>query len=197
MKNTVIKLLSLLFLFSLFFTTCKKDEPEIFERPLFYHSYTGAGGSTDSYVQVNDSIVYFDQIYGGYGSYRGSDNKNVFYFALKDSLTDVVSHENQHQKYFRIDIKTEMLSPEVFFQKGTRNIDSIYVNSNPPGLIGGNYLPPIWGHQPAQCVFTWDYVSYEGKTFKGKGSFEIKDTIYYITHPETVYYPPQKIKFEF
>jgi len=191
----LIRILCLTACTLLLFVTCRPEEPEIFERPLFYHSYTEAGSSTDSYIQVCDSIIYFDHIYGGYGFYRGSDNRNVFYFALTNPLT-YVSYENQHQKYFRIDIKTEMLSPEVFFQKGTWKIDSMYINSNLPGLTGGNGLPPIWGHQPAQCVFTWDYIACENKTFKGKGSFEIKDTIY-ITYPETVYYPPQKIEFEF
>ena len=188
MKNIVKKLLNLFFLFGvsiLLCTTCKKEEPEIFERPLFYHSYTDyVGSNTDSYVQVGDSTYYFHYIEGGYLSYRGRENKNCFYFGLLS--------ENHSQNPIKVRIDTKIIKPEVFFQKGTIEIDSIRI-LNAPSMVGGSYRVEYY---TTRSVFTWDYVSYENRTFKGRGSLEIKDTLY-INYPDTVYYPPQKIEFEF
>jgi len=166
-------------------TACKKEEPEIFERPLFYHTYTDyVGSNTDSYVQVGDSTYYFLHIEGGYYAYRGRINKNCFYFRL--------SPENYSQNSILVSIDTKIITPEVFFQKSTIEIDSIHI-LNARLMDGGAYRVEYYATRSA---FTWDYASYENRTFKGKGSLEIKDTLY-INYPDTVYYPPQKIEFEF
>ncbi|MCL2291120.1 MAG: hypothetical protein FWC34_10560 [Bacteroidetes bacterium] len=181
----LFKILGLTVCMLLLFATCKKDEPENYENSLFSRSYTDyVGSNTDSYVQVGDSIYYFNYIVGDYSSYRGRFNKNSFRLFLPDSL-------NYYQNNVWIGIDTEIIEPDVFFQKGTWKIDSIYIK-NGPFAIGGSYYTEYYA---THSVFTWDIVFYENRKFKGKGSLEIMETLY--TDDLDTYYPPQKIEFEF
>jgi hypothetical protein len=170
--------------------TCQPNEEE-FEGGTFYRILVKEESSTNSYIQVSDSLVNFNQIEGCYGCFRGEINRYFFYFILTNSLNS----EEYPLNYFRIDLNTKTMPPEDFFQKRRWEIDS-YINHHTPGSIGSNYLPPQEGYCATQCVFTWDSISYENNTFKGKGVLEIKDTLSFDI-PTHFYYPPQKIEFEF
>jgi len=122
--------------------------------------------------------------------YISKYNKNAFNFALHNSL-------NYLQNPVRVSILTEVIKPEVFFQKGIREINTLYLHNDP--YINGGSMQSEYYVIPA--VFIWDTVSYENRRFKGKGSLEIMDTLY-TNYQNTysysnTYYPPQKIEFEF
>jgi len=189
--KALVKLLSLSVCVVLLCATCKKKEPEFYERPLVNHSLTDyVESSTNSYVQVDDSIYYFHLIRGCYSSYRGRLNKNAFSLYLQSPNFD--------RPYINISVLTEIIKPESFFQKGIRKIDSMYIEKKYLSLGEGS---PRVEYYSTQSLLTWDTVFYENKRFNGKGSLEILDTLYTnyqntYHHPST-YYPPQKIEFEF
>lgn len=189
MKKSLLKLLGLVVCTVLLLAGCRPEET--YERPLFYHIFANANSNTDSYIRVSDSTVSFNQISGSYGCYREKSNGYFFSFTLTNPLSS--SEYGYIYNYFRIDINTKMIPPEIFFQKRTWEIDSIQINNHPPYTIGGSGLPLQGWTFAAQCVLVWDSVFYGNEIFKGKGSFEIKDTI----HTSGIYYPPQKIEFEF
>ena len=181
--KTLFRLFCLVVCIIFLFATCRPDDPEISESHLFYYSYTGnVKSNTNSYVQISDSTYYWYYIEGNYGYYRGKFNKNSFNFRL------LYSHLNP----FTVTIDTEIIDANLFFKKGIRKIDSIHI-LNASLMNGGKYRIEYY---PTRSVFSWDTVSYENGIFNGKGSLEIKDTLY-INYPEFIYLPPQKIEFEF
>ena len=181
--KTLFRLICLLVCIIFLFATCRHEETEVSENHLFYYSYTGiVESSTDSNVQIGDSTYHYHYIDGTYGYYRGRFNKNSFNFSM----------QGYHLYPFIVTIDTEIIDPNLFFKEGIRKIDSIHI-LNAPLMIGGSYRTVYY---PTNSVFSWDSVSYAIGTFKGKGSLEIKDTLY-INYPESIYLPPQKIEFEF
>ena len=195
--KTSFKILSLVVCTLLLFVSCHSgEETEIYERPLFYHSFTDYVGSpTNSYVQVGDSTYYFHFVESDYSSYRGRTNENIFYLWLFSPNL----HQDTGSFNIHIGIHTDMIKPENFFQKGVRKINSIdirkryekdYVVSEGFKSIEYTYTKSLF-----TCLFTWDTIVYENRIFKGKGSLEILDTLYF--GEQDVYYPPQKIEFEF
>ena len=180
MKN-LFKILGLTVCMLLLLATCKKDEPT--EEP-----HVGCEGCmiicytehvvsiTDSNLQIVDSIYSFNRIVGEYCPHV---ENNIFFLNLSNSYTDVVN--------FKISI--EKMEPEVFFQKGVYEIDNLDIGTS----ININ---DFYGNlNRIHSTFTWDSISYVNRRFQGKGSLEIIDTLY--TDNPDVYYPPQKIKFEF
>ncbi|MCL2131005.1 MAG: hypothetical protein FWH36_00900 [Lentimicrobiaceae bacterium] len=183
----LVKILSLVVCIVLLCTSCKKTEEDPKrEYPLGLDdiTYTDLIESiTNSYFQVGDSIYNFSCIRGLYYSY--SPNNNVFSFILKKSF------ENSWKHSIDFDVFTEELEPEIFFQKDTWKINTVRIGNNRLGITEfseDNYYD-------IHSVFTWDTVFYENRRFQGKGSFEIMDTLY-MEYPD-IYYPPQKIEFEF
>ena len=182
--KTLVKLLCITVGLLFLCVTCKKNEQD----KDTYISYTDCIiSTTNSYVQINDSIYNFTHIEGSYGS---CDDKSLFYFTLSDS-----SHN-----HFQVSILTDRMNPEIFFQKGTKesNLVNIYYG---PMLIGGG---PIIEYAEIRSVLTWNSVFYEDRIFKGKGSFELRDTLHTVfpsgtgyLHQEEICFPPQKIEFEF
>jgi hypothetical protein len=175
------------------FSTCKKIEQNNDSETHGaddYYAYTEPIRSlTNSFVQVGDSIYHFDCMEGVY-FYIPTLNKNAFNIAFDYSL-------NSLQNPVRISILTEVIKPEIFFQKGSREINTLYLH-NDPWLVGGSMHSEYYS---IRAVLIWDSVLYENRRVKGKGSLEIKDTLftnYQDTYwcPNT-FYPPQKIEFEF
>ena len=110
---------------------------------------------------------------------------SVFILRLQNS-----SENNYYPIVFQF--FTKEMPPEFFFQKGSYNIDTLYINNNALSISELFYRKEYYG---IRSIFTWDTVFYENKKFNGKGSFEIMDTLF--TSYSTIYYPPQKIEFEF
>ena len=165
---------------------CKEPEPvNDPEYPLgSYSNYTYLMESvSDFYVQVADSIYHFNYIEGSYWSHRPTFFMNNFMLWLSDSS------QNYQLGFF---IFTKEMAPEIFFQKGSYNIDTLYINNNALSISELFYRKEYYG---IRSIFIWDTVFYENKKFNGKGSFEIMDTLF--TSYPTIYYPPQKIEFEF
>jgi len=172
----------------LLFTSCKEKELE-FEQdyPLGrYCIYTNIIESvSDSYFQVADSIYHFNYIEGYYMSYKPTFNMNVFVLQLKEGF--------QNNSYpIRFQFFTSDLKPEVFFQKGSYNIDTLYIYNNDLSASGLGFRKEYYG---IRSIFTWKTVYYDNGEFTGKGSFEIMDTL--LANYSEIYYPPQKIEFEF
>ena len=192
MKNIVTKLVGLVFLFSvcILCTTCNKTEQE--KEPKIHvgidnRCYTNIiKCATNSQFQVGDSLYFFDSIEGIYCN-NYLFQKNVFEIELVNSLRSVQIDSLSIYKNDKVwlSIFTKMMEPEVFFQKGIWEIDTLGISSN-----GINKR-----HFGIHAVFIWDTVFYEDRMFKGKGSLEIMETLY--TNNPNIYYPPQKIEFEF
>ena len=186
--KTSLKLFWVTVCIILLFVACeKKNEPK--KEP------NGCGGciipcyissmdsTTNHYVQVGDSTYNFHSVGGKYCG-------DCFVLHLSSSVPPY--------NVITFLIFTEKIEPEIFFQKGILEINSVSINSS---------IEMAWTFENICSVFTWDTVFYENKEFKGKGSFEIKkalyapstyfpsDNVYYPS--KDIYYPPQKIEFEF
>lgn len=173
----------------LLFTTCQKKESHK-EQDIEDYCYTEVVQSfTNTYVQMGDTTYHLNCMEGSY-CYISTFDKNVFYFSVSDSL-------NPYQNPFDVMILTEAMKSDIFFQKGVKQIDTLYIHSNPL-IIGGSIDVPYYA---IRALFTWDTISYENRRFEGKGSLETMDTLYTdyqdTHHCPNTYYPPQKIEFEF
>ena len=198
--KALVKLFSLVVCMVLLCTTCNKIKPEPEEEsyPLGLDRDTTIGflyteiveSNTNSYFQIGDSVYNFNSVEGLY-YFDGYKNTNVFCLSFSDTLISGT--------FFRFEMFTEVIQPEVFFQKGIQKIDALRICCIGININSGNY-------KNIQSVFTWDTVYYEDKKFKGVGSLEIIDTLFtrhsmrYEPPREEdpdPYFPPQKIKFEF
>lgn len=175
-----------------FFATCHKKEPD--KAPVIDDfCYTNVIQSfTNTNVQIGDTIYHLNCMEGSY-CYNSTLNKNVFYFSLSDSSEYFLYNYNP----VSVRVLTEAMKPEIFFQKGVIQIDTMHIH-NDPVINGGSMYSQYYA---IRAVFTWDSVSYENRSFKGKGSLETLDTLY-TDYQDTsrcpnTYYPPQKIEFEF
>ena len=90
------------------------------------------------------------------------------------------------EKNVEIDIFTQVIKPEDFFQKSSIAIDSIMVAST---SVRENFFN-------TNAILTWDTAYFENLSFKGEGYFEIIDTLKSIYEP-SIFYPKQRIKIEF
>ena len=182
--KTLIKLLCLTVCVLVFATCQEKPEEKPInkpEKPVEPDYTVVASSTTNSYFQVGDSIWNFEFINGSCTARSPLFNMNSFNMQLRDSFTDFCA---------KFEIFIEEMQPSIFFQKGARKIDTLHIG------IRGQYLGCYYEeYHNARSVFTWDIISYENRGFQGKGSLEIMDTLY--TKFSKLYYPPQKIEFEF
>ena len=186
----LVKIFSLSVCVVLLSTNCKKRRCECEkEMENDYYCYTDyVGNLANSQVQVGDTVYYFDAM-EGYYCYTPRFDKNTFGFFMNSF--------NYLQNPIRVSILTEKMAPEIFFQKGILEIDTLYIH-NDPLIVGGAMHSEYYA---VHAIFTWDTVFYENRIFKGNGSIEIMDTLY-TNYQDTfycpnTYYPPQKIEFEF
>jgi hypothetical protein len=188
MKRSV-KILSLAVCTALLSVSCRPEKPEKESEINVGIDYTpltnNVESNTNSYIQVGDSVYKFNSIEGIYYCYMPTFNNNAFYFRLMDS-----AYKYSHSIMF--EIFTEVMQPEIFFQKGVWKTNTLYINNE---ALSRQELSYRKEYYDTRAVLTWDTVSYENRNFKGKGSFEIMETLY-TDYPE-IYYPPQKIEFEF
>ena len=167
------------------YTSCKTNEPNenpIHEGVIPYPYTEMVINRTSSYFQVCDSIYNFNQLNGCY-YYSPFHKKNLFYVTLFDSLKKSYNHVG-------FEMFTDNIQTEIFFQKGITEINNLSISNHCNISISLGSI-----HDNARLFFTWDSVLYEDRKFSGKGSFEIMDTLY--TNYQDIYYPPQKIEFEF
>jgi hypothetical protein len=171
------------------FISCRKTESgknqEIVVGGIYLPLTNNMESTTNSYVMVGNSSYCFNSIEGVYYSYKPTFNNNVFCFRL-------MSSEHKHSQSIKFEIFTGVIQPESFFQKGIRKVDTFYIHND---CLSNHELNYRKEYHNIQSVFTWDTVFYENRLFKGKGSFEIMETLY--TDYQSIYYPPQKIEFEF
>jgi hypothetical protein len=195
--KSILKLISLTFCI-LLSSSCKTEaqEGELENNTRDYRYTDYSASETNTYLQVDDSVFYFDRIEGGY-FFSKSANKNAFFFFLSNSDTLNFNNINCYTTY--VNILTERMEPEVFFQKGVRIINFIRIRYG--HTVDGIRIEPKY--YDTQSILIWDTVSYENRKFYGKGSIEIMDSLY-IKNPYYPYYgidihcyPPQKIEFEF
>jgi len=190
--KTLFKLFSLTVCVLFLSPTCTKEKPDNNQDIIVKREptgglteYTYAVSYSNSSFRVSDSIYNFNRIEASYVSMRPFYNMNAFHLKLMDS---VLLYYNS----IKLEIFTKKISPEVFFKKGKWEVDTLYISNYTLGI------PLVYGkgyYGNIRTVFTWERVFYENERFQGKGSFEIMDTLY--TDYPAIYYPPQKIEFEF
>ena len=178
---------TLLFLFLailLFLSACKKENPNIPDPEIvvggLYTPYTEVViSATNTTINISDSIYQFNRVVGEYYSYKPTANQNVLVLDFIDTLS--ISG-----KRVTLDIFTKFVKPEDFFQKNVLTIDSIMLTHSD---VRENFFN-------TNAILTWDTAFFENFSFKGKGYFELLDTLKSKYEP-SVFYPKQRINFEF
>ena len=130
-------------------------------------------------INISDSVYVFNKLMASYYSYKPTTNQNVFSMTFSDTLSN-------RGKVVQLDIFTPFIKPEIFFCKRTITIDSIMVTSS---SVRENFFN-------ANAILSWDTAYFENFSFKGKGYFDLNDTLKSIYEPSK-YYPKQRISFEF
>ncbi|MGA2822236.1 MAG: hypothetical protein ABSE72_01795 [Bacteroidales bacterium] len=180
-----------LFATSLLFIACNKENKNNPEKNInvggVYLPYTDLVRSpTNSTINISDSICQFNRIEAIYYSYKPTTNQNVFIMTFIDTLSS-------KGKAVELDIFTKHMNPGDFFQKSSLTIDSIMIG-NTNIMIGNASVRDNFFN--ANAILTWDTAYFENFSFKGKGHFEIIDTLHSTIEPPK-FYPNQKINFEF
>ena len=164
-----------------------------------YADYEYLKTNANTYAQIGDSTYSFNHIELYYGSYEPTFRNNHFMIRLMDSV-------RVWKSSVQFDLFTDIMEPQLFFRKGCWIIDTMYICND--GISYDNFYYRSNHFGDIRAVFSWEYVFREKRPVigsldeyteellsHGKGSFEIMDTIY-TEFPE-IYYPPQKIEFEF
>jgi hypothetical protein len=175
-----------LVLFSTFFllVACNKETSNNPDENIIvgglYIPYTGSvRSSISTTIRISDRIHTFNRIEAIYYSYRPTSNQNVFMMTFTDTL-------NSQGTTVELDIFTKHMDPVDFFRKSSLPVDSIIVSS---GNVYENFFQ-------AKALLTWDTAWFDNLSFKGKGYFEIIDTLY-CSIESGKFYPKQRINFEF
>jgi len=164
---------------------------------IFYDEFERLQANTKAKVQIKDSIHYFnlvDLCYWGIDT-----NINHFLITFKDSTRNP-------PLFIQFVLFIDNKVPEVFFRDGSWSIDSMHIVN---AFSVEWYFSQSNHYGGISVLFSWEDLVYKKKlknetdslfTEKkylqhGKGTLEIMDTIY-AEFPE-IYYPPQKIVFEF
>ena len=180
MKTKAIFLLVL----SLSCIACNKENKNNPEKNIIvggvYLPYTGlVRSSTNSTINISGSIYQFVRIEAIYYSHKPTTNQNVFIMTFADTLST-------KGKTVELDIFTKYMNPADFFQKSLLPVDSIILAST---SVSENFFN-------INAILTWDTAYFENFSFKGKGYFEIIDTLHSTIEP-SIFYPAQRINFEF
>jgi len=163
---------------------------------IYYGEFERLQANTKAKVQIKDSIHHFnlvDLCYRGIGT-----NIDFFLITFKDSI--------RYPLFIQFVLFIDKKVPEVFFRDRTWSIDSMHIVN---AFSVEWYFLDSYHFGNINVVFSWEDLVYEknlqiesdsfntDKKFlqHGKGTLEIMDTLY-TEFPE-VYYPPQKIVFEF
>ncbi|MEI7501342.1 MAG: hypothetical protein WCK84_12955 [Bacteroidota bacterium] len=173
-----------LFAASLLVVACNKENSNNADENIIvgglYIPYTGSVRSSISTTfNISDRIYPINKTEAIYYSYKPTSNQNIFMMTFTDTL-------NSQGKTVELDIFTKHLDPVDFFKKGSFPVDSIMLSS---GSVRENFFH-------ANAKLTWDTAWFENFSFKGKGYFDIIDTIY-CSIESGKFYPKQKINFEF
>ncbi len=164
--------------------SCKKEDQNNDENKQggMYLIYTSLMRSkVNAVFNISGKLNTFNSLDAAYYSYRPTTNQNVFVVYMADST---INYTNLRS----IEVFTPYIKKEEFFRKGTLNSDSLRINND--GTIEKFY----GGSNKARVV--WDSISLYGSKFRGKGYIEIVDTIR-SRSKLSMFYPPQKIGFEF
>jgi hypothetical protein len=169
---------------SLFFIACSRENADNPNESIIvgglYEAYTEiVQRKTNSTIIISDSIYKFNRIEASYYSHKPTTNQNVLVMTFIDTLSS-------NGKQINIDIFTQFVKPEDFFQKGSMTIDSIMVTRT---SVRENFFN-------TNAILTWDTAYFENFSFKGSGYFELIDTLKSIFEP-SIFYPKQRINFEF
>ena len=180
-----------LFAISMMFIACNKEKINNPEKKInvggIYRPYTDlVRSSTNSIIRINDSICQFNRIEAMYYSFKPTANQNVLIMTFIDTL-------NSKGKTVQFNIFTRPMNPTDFFQKNSLAVDSVIIG-NTNIMIGNASINENFFN--ANAIFTWDTANFENFTFKGKGYFEILDTLHGTIAP-LQFYPNQRINFEF
>jgi hypothetical protein len=181
MRTKVIFLISI---FLLFIACSKKEDTNNTAKNIIvgglYYPYTGiVTSSTNTTINISDTIYHFNRIEAGYYSYKPTANQNFFIMTFIDTL-------DSKGIPVQLEIFTRPMNPADFFQKSSFTIDSVILaNTN----VSDNFFN-------ANAILKWDTASFENFSFKGKGYFEIIDTLHSKIIPSR-FYPDQRINFEF
>ena len=171
----------------MFFGACKKESSTATTNKVkvggVYLSYTDlVNSSANCAVNVSDTIKQFNKIAGIYYSNEPTNHQNDFMVSFADSL-DVFNT-------MWLEIFTKRMNPADFFHKGSFQIDSIMLSCTLGGASFRENFFNINGR------LTWDTACFNNRSFKGKGYFEILNTLH-STMIANRFYPSQKINFEF
>jgi hypothetical protein len=182
--KTVKTTLIFLILTTLLLSACNKESPNNADHKIIvgglYLPYTEAVlSSTNSAINISDSVYQFNRVEASYYSYKPTTNQNVLVMTFTDTLSS-------KGKRVELDIFTEFVKPEDFFQKSSITIDSITFAST---SVFENFFN-------ANAILTWDTAYFENFSFKGRGYIELNDTLKSIYEP-SIFYPKQRINFEF
>ena len=180
-----------LFAISLLFIACNKENNNNPGRNIIvgglYLPYTDlVRSSSNTIINFSDSICQFNKIEAIYYSYKPTSNQNVFIMTFIDTL-------NSKGKAIELDIFTRPMNPADFFQKSSFIIDSVMIG-NTNIMTGNTSMRENFFN--ANAILTWDTAYFENFSFKGKGFFEIIDTLH-SSIETSKFYPGQKINFEF
>jgi hypothetical protein len=180
-----------LFSTSLLLIACNKENINNPEKNInvggVYLPYTDlVRSSTNSTIKISDSICQFNKIEAIYYSFKPTANQNVFIMTFVDTLSN-------KGKIVQLNIFTRPMNPADFFQKSSLAIDSIIIG-NTNIMIGNTSVSENFFN--ADAILTWDTAYFENFSFKGKGYFEIIDTLHSTIAP-LQFYPDQRINFEF
>jgi hypothetical protein len=180
-----------LFATSLLFIACNKENINNPEKNInvggVYLPYTDlVRSSTNSTIKISDSICQFNKIEAIYYSFKPTANQNVLIMTFIDTLSS-------KGKIVQLNIFTRPMNPADFFQKSSLAIDSIMIG-NTNIMIGNTSVSENFFN--ADAILTWDTAYFENFSFKGKGYFEIIDTLH-STIAHFQFYPDQRINFEF
>jgi hypothetical protein len=180
----VKRILFYISIISLLFIECSRENDDNHNQNIIvgglYIPYTEVVQcKSNSTINISDSIFQFNLIEASYYSYKPTANQNVFVINFIDTLSS-------NRKSVEIDIFTQFVKPEDFFKKGSVTIDSLMITST---SVRENFFN-------TNAILTWDTAYFKDFSFKGKGFFELIDTLKSISEP-SVFYPKQGIKFEF
>jgi hypothetical protein len=183
MKNMKTQFL-VLFATSLLVVACNKETSISPDNDIIvgglYFPYTGSvRSSTSATIRISDRSHPFNSIEAIYYSHRPTSNQNVFMMTFTDTLSS-------NGKTVILDIFTKHMDPVDFFKKGSFPVDSIMLSS---AYVRENFFQ-------AKALLTWDTAWFDNLSFKGKGYFEIIDTLY-CRYEAGKFYPKQRIEFEF
>jgi len=180
-----------LFATSLLFFSCNKENTKNPDEKIIvgglYIPYTDiVRSSTNSTINISDSIYQFNRIEAIYYSHKPTSNQNVFIMTFIDTLS-------KKGQAVELDLFTKPMTPADFFQKSSLTIDSVMID-NTNIMIGNTNLGENFFH--ANAILKWDTAHFENFSFKGKGFVEIIDTLHSTMAPPN-FYPNQRINFEF